>query len=149
VVDLIGALERVVDPAYHGGNAVHRIEALVGIHLPRAVGVRRNLPAAQIDPLEAGRHLLHRLVAGQGAQRAHRRPGGDQVPQALGAQPRQRMLDVDAATQAHHVLRAVAALDSAPAGIVLPGIADLIGAARVRHGEGLPCEFGKVGRRSA
>jgi hypothetical protein len=43
-------------------HRVHRIERLVRIHLAGDVGVGGDLPARQVDRLEAGLHLLQRLV---------------------------------------------------------------------------------------
>src|SRR2546426_484540 len=71
VLDLIRAEERLVDAAHDAWNTVRGIEALVGIGLPRKVGVGRDLPAAEIDRLKARLHLLHRLVSGEGAQSRH------------------------------------------------------------------------------
>ncbi len=53
-LDLVGAQERVVQPADERRRAVGRIEALIGERVPREVGVGRDLPAAQVDRL-AGR----------------------------------------------------------------------------------------------
>ena len=72
VVDLVGALQRAVDRAHDLGHGVDRVEPLVGVHLAREVGVGGDLPAAQVDRLEAGADLLDRLVAGA-ARRARRR----------------------------------------------------------------------------
>ena len=69
VVDLVRAQQSLVQATHGLGHAVRRVEALVGVGLPRQVGVSRHLPAAQIDGLEPGAHLLHRLAAGQGAER--------------------------------------------------------------------------------
>ena len=46
VVDLVGAQQRAVDRAHDLGDAVDRVQALVGVHLAREVGVGRDLPAA-------------------------------------------------------------------------------------------------------
>ena len=53
VLDLVGARERVVDAPHDARHRVDRIERLVRIHLAGDVGVGRNLPARQIDRLEA------------------------------------------------------------------------------------------------
>src|SRR5260370_16267596 len=45
VLDLIGALERLIDPLHHRRNRVRGLEALIGFALARAVGSRRRLPA--------------------------------------------------------------------------------------------------------
>ena len=101
-------------------HRVHRIERLVRIHLAGDVRVGGDLPARQVDRLQAGLHLLQRLVAGQRAQRVDERLVVDQLPQLFGAAARERVLDVDRAAQAHDVLRRVAALDALPARILRP-----------------------------
>ena len=54
---------------HSSGAGVGRIEALVGIHRAGGVVVGGDLPARQIDRLQTGARLLHRLVAGDRAQR--------------------------------------------------------------------------------
>jgi hypothetical protein len=71
----------------HLRHRVDRIQRLVRIHLARDVGVRRDLPARQVDRLEAGLDLLHRLVAGQRAERVDEGLFVDQLPELLGAAP--------------------------------------------------------------
>ena len=68
-MDLIGTLERLVDPLHHRRDAVRRIKTLVGIHLSGEIGVGRNLPAAEIDRLQAGLYLLDSLITGQRSKR--------------------------------------------------------------------------------
>ena len=68
VMNLVGTRQGLVDLAYHVRHRVDRIERLIRIHLPAAVGVGGNLPAGQINRLEAGLDLLHGLVACQRAQ---------------------------------------------------------------------------------
>ena len=82
--------------AHHVRHRIDRIQRLVGIHLPRRIGVARDLPAGQIDRLQPGLHLLHRLVAGQRAQRRDERLGLQQVPQPGGAHLGQRVADAEA-----------------------------------------------------
>ena len=101
-------------------HRVDRIQRLVRIHLAGDVRVGGDLPAGQVDRLEAGLHLLHRLVAGQRAERVDERLVVDELPQLLRAAARERVLDVDRAAQAHDVLRRVAALDAFPARILRP-----------------------------
>jgi hypothetical protein len=119
-LDLVGALEGGVDLLHDLGHRVHRVQALVGVHLAVAVGVAGHLPAAQVDGLQAGLDLLHGLVAGQRAEAVDEGLGVDQVPQLLGAALGQRVLDGQAAAQAHHVGGGVAALDAFPAGVLGP-----------------------------
>ncbi len=94
-LDLVGARERVVDAADDGGHGVHGIQRLVRVHLTGQVRVASDLPAGQIDGLEARLHLLHRLVARQRAQRVDERLIVDQAPQLLRAALRERVLDLD------------------------------------------------------
>ena len=68
MMDLIGTLERLVDPLHYRRDAVRRIKTLVGIHLSGEIGVGRNLPAAEIDRLQPGLYLLDSLIAGQRAK---------------------------------------------------------------------------------
>lgn len=69
MLDMIGALQRLIDSLHDMRNAVRRIETLVGIHLSGQVRVRRHLPSAEIDGLQSRFDLLDGLVAGQGPQR--------------------------------------------------------------------------------
>ena len=119
-MNLVGAGQRLVDAAHHVRHAVGRIQGLVGIHLSRVVGVGRNLPATEVNGLQAGAHLLHRLVAGQ---RAKRRDIGfrmQQFPEPLRASARQGMLDRQRTAQLLDVLLGVRPGDALPAGIGSP-----------------------------
>ena len=69
VRDLVGALQRLVDPLDHRRNAVRRIKTLIGIHVSGEIRVGRDLPAAEINRFQSRFHLLHRLVAGERAER--------------------------------------------------------------------------------
>jgi len=120
MLDLVGAHERVVDALDHARHRVDRIERLVRVHLARDVGIGSDLPARQVDRLQAGLDLLHRLVAGERAQRADEGLVVHELPQLLGAAPRERVLDVQRTAQAHDVLRRVAAPDALPARILRP-----------------------------
>ena len=71
VMDLVGAQQRIIDPPDHRGHAVRRIQTLVGIHVAGVIRIRCHLPAAEIDRLQPGLHLLHRLIAGEGAEGWH------------------------------------------------------------------------------
>jgi hypothetical protein len=103
VLDLVGAHERVVDPPHDQRHRIDRIQRLVRIHLARDVGVRRDLPAGEVDRFEPGLHLLQRLVAGERAQRVDERLVVDELPQLLGAAPSERVLDVDRAPETNDV----------------------------------------------
>ena len=69
VVELVGAQQRVVDALDHLRHRVGRIQRLVRIHLAGDVGVGGDLPAGQVDRVQAGLDLLHGLVAGERAER--------------------------------------------------------------------------------
>src|SRR5581483_588574 len=103
------------------------IEALIRIHLPRLISVGRHLPAADVDRLEPGPHLLQRLVPRDRAQRMHIGLGMKQFPEPLRAEFRQRVLDMHSPAQALDIRRTVRAHDSAPARIVIPLICQLGG----------------------
>lgn len=63
-----------------------------------------HLPARAVHSLEAGADLLHGLVACQCAQGRHKGLIMHQLPQLLCAHGCQRVLDLQAALQALHVL---------------------------------------------
>src|SRR5579875_935108 len=88
MLDLVGPLQRLVDALYHMRHTIRRIEALIGVHLPGQVRIRRYLPATEIDGFEARLHLLHGLVARQSTESRHVRLGMEQIPEALGPQAR-------------------------------------------------------------
>ena len=112
MLDLVGALEGAVDAAAQFRTGVGRIQALVGIHRARGVGVGGDLPAGEIDRGETGARLLHRLVAGDGAQRIDVGLGLQRVPQPVGALLGQRVGDVHGAAQPLHLGRAVGTADA-------------------------------------
>src|SRR5918992_655916 len=120
VMDLIGADQGIVDPADHRGYAVDWIKRLIGIHGKGAIGIGRDLPAAQIDRLEPGLGLLHRLIAGQRAQGANEILAMNEPPQLLCTPLGQGIFDWHRPAQAHYIRRAIAALNISPAGILRP-----------------------------
>src|SRR5207245_6141661 len=71
MLDLVGPLQRLVDSADEPGDAVHWIKTLVGVGASVRVRVGGHLPSAAVDGIEAGAHLLDRLVAGDSTQRGH------------------------------------------------------------------------------
>ena len=75
---------------------------MVGIHLPGVVGVSRNLPAGEIDGLEAALDLLDRLIAGHSPQAANKGALRHKLAQALCAEAGERVFDADRAGQAIH-----------------------------------------------
>ena len=122
-LDLVGALEGVVDAPHHGRHRVVGVQGLVRVHGLGGVAVGGDLPAGQVDRLDAGLHLLHRLAAGQRAEAVDVALAGFAVEQApeflravggggVGGHPR--------AAQAHHVLGGIAAADSLPARVGAP-----------------------------
>jgi len=101
-------------------NRVGRIQRLVGIHLAGGIGVARHLPAGQVDRLQAGLHLLHGLVAGQGAEGVDVGLVVHQLPQLVGAAFGQGVLDRERAAQADDVGRGVVADHAFPARVAVP-----------------------------
>ena len=99
MLDLVGALEGAVDPAAQLRAGIGRIERLVGIHGAGGVGVGGDLPARQIDRLQAGADHLHGLVAGDGAERVDRLVVRSAVPTAVGAAAGEAVLDRDRTAQ--------------------------------------------------
>ena len=114
-LDLVGALQRAVDAPDEFGRRIGRIERLVGIHGARRVGVGGDLPARQVDRLQPGADLLHRLVARHGAERVDEVFFVDQLPQPVGALFGQRLADLHRAAQALHVGRRVGPVDAVEA----------------------------------
>src|SRR6266511_1942215 len=113
--DLAGTEQRVVQAPDERGRAVRWVEALIGIGLPGQVRVGGDLPAREVNRLQAGLRHLHGLAARQ------RSEGGDVLivseerPEALGTAPRERLLDVDRAAKADDVSARVWPLDALPA----------------------------------
>jgi len=132
VVDLVGALQRLVDALDERRDAVGGVQALVGVDVAGEVGVGGGLPSADVDRLEAGADLLHGLVAGDGAERGHERLAAHQLPEALGAEARQRVFDLHRAAQADDVLGGVGASDTRPAGVLEPVVLQGLGVSHYR-----------------
>ena len=119
-LDPVGAQERIVQPAHHRGDAVRRIEALIRIDVGGKVPVRRDLPAGEIDRLQAGLGHLHRLAAGERAERRDVLLLGQQPPELLGAVAGERMLDGKGSAQPNHVLGRVVPRDPVPPSSLRP-----------------------------
>ena len=115
VLDLIGSLQRLVDSADESGNAVHGVETLVRVGAAVRVRVGGHLPAAAVDGVEPGAHLLDCLIAGDGPQRRNVILSVQELPQTLRAHLRQRMLDAHRAAQPPHVLGRIGPGDPVPA----------------------------------
>ncbi len=128
--DLVGAQQRVVDPADHLRHRVGRVEALVGVGVAGQVRITGDLPTGQVDGLQAGPHLLDGHVAGEGAERVDELQVVQLAPEHLGAAAGQRGLLDDGALQGHHVGGGVSTGDALPAGVGVPVLLDLFGALR-------------------
>ena len=115
VLDLVGAQERVVQAPDERGRAVGRVEALVGVGVPGEVPVGGDLPAGEVDRLQAGLHHLDGLAAGQRAECGNARLGLEEVPEPLGAEAREGVLDLHGTAQPVDVRGGVGAFDSVPA----------------------------------
>jgi hypothetical protein len=122
--DLVGAAQRVVDALDDGRDAVHRVERLVGVHGGGRVGVRRHLPAGQVDGLQPRLHLLERLHARERAERVHVGLALQELPQAPGAAVGQGVLHPEGTGQALHVRGGVVAADALEAAGLVPVAAE-------------------------
>ena len=131
VLDLVLADQRVVDAPHDRRHGVGGVEALVGVGLPGQVAVGGDLPAAEVDRLQAGPHLLHGLAAGVGAECADVVLGVQEVPEVLGTALRERALLADRAAEADDVLGREGALDAVPAGVGVPDLLQLGGGLRL------------------
>ena len=125
-LDLVSALERVVDLLDDLGHRIHRVQRLIRIHLAVAVGITRNLPARQIDRLQTSLDLLHSLVARQCAQGVDEGFVVDQVPQLFGTTLGQRVFNLQRTTQAHDIFSGVTALDALPTRVGIPFLLQLL-----------------------
>ena len=112
MLDLVGALQRLVDPPAELGAGIGRVERLVGIHGAGGVGVGGDLPARKIDRLEAGPDHLHRLVAGDRAQRVDMALAAEQLPEPGRAAAGEAVFDCDRAAQPLDVAGPVGPLDA-------------------------------------
>ena len=115
--DLVGALQRAVDPLGEFRCGVGRVKRLVGIHGGRRVGIGRDLPAGQVDRLQAGAHHLHGLIAGQRAKRIDEILLVDELPQAVRAVLGQGVADLHRTAQALHIRSRIRAFDAIEAAL--------------------------------
>ncbi len=83
--DLVGALQGLVDALAQFRCGVGGVERLVGIHGGRGVGVRCDLPAGQVNRLEASADHLHGLITRQGAERVDEILLVNELPQTVRA----------------------------------------------------------------
>ncbi|MNX81846.1 hypothetical protein D3C86_1135490 [compost metagenome] len=116
-LDLVGALQGAVDALCKLRRRIGGIKRLVRIHGRRRIGIRRNLPAREIDRLQPGANHLHGLVAGKRAERIDEIFLVDQLPQPVRAHFGQRMADFDGAAQPLHIRGGVSALDAVEASL--------------------------------
>jgi hypothetical protein len=120
VLDFVGATEGVVDALDDLRYRIDRIQRLVGVHRGVGVVVGGDLPARQIDRLDAGLDLLHRLAAGQRTEAVDVGLVIDQIPELFGAAAGDGVFDRERTAQADDIGSRVAALDSLPAGVFGP-----------------------------
>ena len=118
-VDPVGAQERAVDALDERRRAVRRVEALIGVRVAREVGVGGDLPAGEVDRLQARLDHLHGLRAGHRAERGDVVLLVQELPEPLGAEARERVLDAEAAADALHVVLRVRPLDTRQASVDL------------------------------
>src|SRR6516225_10019039 len=63
MIDLVRALQGLINALHEMWNAVRRIYALVRIDVTGEVCVGRNLPAADVNCFQTGADLLHSLMS--------------------------------------------------------------------------------------
>jgi len=68
VVDVIGSVQRAVQPPHNGRDAVTRIQTLSRVRLPGRVRAGGDLTTGEIDRLQTGPHHLNGLATGQRAE---------------------------------------------------------------------------------
>jgi hypothetical protein len=102
----------IVDALGKLGRGIGRVERLVRIHGGSRVGIGGNLPAGEVDCLQAGADHLHGLVAGKCAERVDEVLLMDELPEAIGTHFGERMTDLNRAAQALDVLCRVRTLDA-------------------------------------
>src|SRR5581483_2903570 len=73
------------------------IEALVGIHLARVIGISSHLPAAHVNSFKSRLDLLHGLISGKRAEGIDVRAVVKQLPQTLSSEPGERVFDLHGA----------------------------------------------------
>ena len=113
-VDLIRPEESVVDALDERGCAVGGVQALVGVRVCGEVPVGGDLPAGEVDRLQPRLHHLHGLCARERAERRDVGLGRHQLPEALGAEARDRVLDAEATLQALDVVLRIRPFDAGP-----------------------------------
>ena len=123
LLDLVGAHQRPVQAAHERRHAVRRVERLVGIRVTGEVRVARDLPAGDVDPLRAGLDHLHGLRAGERAERRQVVLGVEELPEALGAAPGQRVLDLDRAAQPLDLVGRPVPADAVPPRVLAVAVA--------------------------
>src|SRR5829696_8010297 len=122
VMDLVGPLQRLVDPPDHVRHAVCWVQTLIRIHVPGQVGISRHLPPGEVDRLQPRLDLLHGLIARQSPQSPHERTLVHQGPEPLSAHLCQGVLDPDRTPQPRHIISHVWTLDPLPTlALPLPG----------------------------
>ena len=99
VLDLIGAHERLVDALDDVRDAVGRVEALVRVHVAGRVGVGGDLPAGEVARPSGPRGPAAPPVAGERAERVDVVLRVEHLPEALRAERRERVLDLERAAQ--------------------------------------------------
>ena len=118
--DPVGPQQRVVDALDVLRRRVGGIEALVRVGVAGRVRVGGDLPARQVDRLQPGLHHLDGLQAGLGAEGGDVRLVLQQLPQALGAEAREAVLDPHRPAEANDLVGAVRAVDAVPARVEAP-----------------------------
>ena len=103
VVNLVRALQRIVDAPAKIGNAVGGVQALVRIHGAGIVGVGGDLPSTDVDRFQACLNLLHGLISCHGPQCVDVGVGLQKFPQTFRSHAGQRVLDENRAAKTQHI----------------------------------------------
>ena len=125
--DLVGALERVVDPLDDRRHRVRGVQRLVGVGVPGEVRVGGDLPAGHVDRLEAGLGTLDGLVPGEAAERRDVVAARDQVPELRCRRLRERMVVPDPPAEPYDLFGRVGTGDRGPAWVGVPALLELGG----------------------
>jgi len=112
VLDLIGPGKSSIDASAKLGPGARGIQALVGKHRACRVVVCRDLPARQIDALQASFDHLHRLISRRCPKRGNERLVLKKLPKPIGSRLSQRVVNANRAAQPMHIFRRVCPVDS-------------------------------------
>jgi hypothetical protein len=112
MLDLVGPLQRLVDALAEFGTGIGGIERLIRIHGAGRVRIGGDLPAGEIDGLEARADHLHGLIAGEGAERVDIILALQELPEPLRTATGERIFDRQGSAEALDLGRIIRAGDT-------------------------------------